>query len=125
MANDDFYIQAAQQRLNVIEAEKAACLADLQSHRLNGDADSAGDAVQRLANLESEKSNVVALVNQYAASQAPPPPLSQEERMAKPWDKMDYSDAYELAKSGSRFGIDDDAFRRGIAEVQKRRARGE
>jgi hypothetical protein len=37
---------------------------------------------------------------------------------------MDYSDVYQMLKH-SKYGVDDAAFRDGIAEVQRRRARGE
>jgi hypothetical protein len=52
------------------------------------------------------------------------PPLSDEERAAKPLNRMNYQDVYAMLKH-SKYGVDDNAFREGIAEVQRRRARGE
>jgi len=66
------------------------------------------------------------LYSQYWHSQNPPvpPPPTLEERRAKPWEKMDYSDVWEISKS--KYGPPDEAmFRAGIAEAQRRRARGE
>jgi hypothetical protein len=125
MANDDFYLAAAQQQLAALDAERAACLADLAAFRVNNDRESAAGVVQSLADIEAKRQNLVSLANQYTASQQPPEPESPEMRARKPIHEMNYSDVYEMTKRDSKYGIDDDAFRRGIAEVAKRRARGE
>jgi hypothetical protein len=122
---DDFYIDAAKQQLAMLDAERQACLADLATHRVNGDRESAAGCVQTLANIDAQKSNLNALYQQYAASQQPPPPESAEMKAAKPISEMNYQDIYEWTKKNSKIGIDDDMFRAGIAEVQRRRARGE
>jgi hypothetical protein len=127
MPNDgDFYLRAASQRANIIQAETAAAQADLAAHRANGDLESAAEAVQRLANLQAEAANLSTLYSNYRRSTQPPAPaeVSQEERHARPWDRMDYSDTWAISKN-SKFGVDEDAFRAGIAEVQRRKARGE
>ena len=121
----DFYVDAAAQRANMSELELAAAKTDLLTHRQNSDVESAAQSVQQIANLEAEKANLATLYQNYVASQQAPPPLTEEERHAKPWDKMTVDDAYQLARSGSRYGIDDNGFRRGLEEVQKRRLRGE
>lgn len=119
----DFYSDSAQKRLAMIEAERASALADLAAHRANSDYESAGNAIQQVANLDSERANLVQLYNSYVQSQTPvsPPELSAEEKAAKPVNRMDYRDVYEMAK-GSKHGVDDDAFRQGMAEVRRRRA---
>jgi hypothetical protein len=123
----DFYLTAAQQRANMIEAELASAKADLAAYKANNDVESAGSTVQQIANLTAEQQNLSNLYSAYVQSQQPQqaPELSPEERAAKPIHRMDYRDAYELAKSGSKYGVDDNAFRAGIAEVQRRKARGE
>jgi hypothetical protein len=124
--NDDFYLSVTRERLLVLDAARVRTLADLQEARVNGDTVTAGDAVQTLANLDNDRRNLVDLSNQYVASQQPAqaPELSAEERAAKPWHRMDYRDTWEIAKN-SKHGIDENAFRAGIAEVQRRKARGE
>jgi hypothetical protein len=105
MASDDFYTFSARQRLQQINAGRAQALADLEVAKAGSDYDSAGQAVQQIANLDAEARNVVALHEQYVASQTPPAPveLTAEERAAKPWDRMDWDDALALART-SQFG---------------------
>jgi hypothetical protein len=118
MAADDFYTFSARQRLQQLDANKAQCLADLQQAKAASDYDTAGQAVQEIANIEAQKQNIVALHQQYVASQRVPqaPELSQEERHAKPADRMDWSDVYEMSQK-SKHGVDDDAFRAGCNYV--------
>jgi hypothetical protein len=82
----DFYQDSAARRLQQIDAERAAALADLSAHRLNSDHDSAGQVIQQIANLDAERSNLTALYQQYVQSQQPPAPeqLTEEERNANP-----------------------------------------
>jgi hypothetical protein len=122
---DDFYLDAAKQQLAMLDAERAATLADLATHRVNQDRESAAGCVQQLANIDAQRQNLRALADQYVASQQPPPPASPEETAAKPIDRMSYGEVYDWVKKGSKVGIDDDAFKRGIEEVARRRARGE
>ena len=130
MATDDFYTSAAQQRFAELEASRAQSLANLQSAKATGDQYSASAAVQELANIDAEARNLAALHQQYQASQNPPPApeASAEERHARPWDKMDGQDMLNLAR-GSKYAADlkpdDPHFRAGLAEVQRRRQRGE
>ena len=123
---DDFYLQAGAQRLAMIEAERAAALADLQAHRANRDADSAAASVQQLANLDTELRNLNDLYVRYQQSQTPqqPPQVSKEQRAKREWHEMDWQDAWDMAAQ-SRHGVDENAFRAGIAEVARRRSRGE
>jgi hypothetical protein len=128
--SDDFYTSAARQRLAVIDAARAQALADLQQHRASGDMDGAAESVQVVANLDSDRANLLSLHRQYVQSQQAPAPeqLSVEERNAKPWDKMTAQDGLELAKT-SRYGKDlsfnDPNVIAGLHEVQRRRQRGE
>ncbi len=130
MAQNDFYIDAAITRANTIEAELAAARADLAAHRANGDTDSAGVSIQQIANLESERANLNNLYAAYVQSQQPPQPeqLTDEERMAKPWSRMDWSDVVEMTR-GSKWAkdikADDPNMIAGWREAQRRRARGE
>jgi hypothetical protein len=122
----DFYEQSARQRLERIEAERAAATADLAAHRANSDTYSAGQSIQQLANLAAEQDNIHRLYNNYVASQTPrqPPQLTDQEKLAKPTHRMNYNDVWEMSATG-KYGVDERAFRAGMAEVQRRKARGE
>jgi hypothetical protein len=126
----DFYSDSAQKRLAMIEAERAAALADLAAFRSQSDYESAGNAIQQVANLDAERANLAQLYNNYVASQTPPAPeqLTQEERNARPWHKMTPDDALQLART-SKYGRDLDwnnpHVRAGWAESQRRKSRGE
>jgi hypothetical protein len=126
----DFYIDAAAQRVQQLDAERAAAQADLVAHKANGDYQSASEAVQRIANIDAEARNVQDLYQRYVASQTPPqaPPTSDQERMARPWNRMDASDVLELTRTSKYAkGItwDDAHMRAGYQEAMRRRARGE
>jgi hypothetical protein len=126
----DFYQDSAQRRLQQIDAERQAALADLSAHRLNSDYDSAGQVIQQIANLDSERSNLTALYQQYVASNTPPAPeqLTDEERNARPWHKMTPDDGLAVArqsKYGKSLDWNDPHVRSGYAEAQRRRHRGE
>jgi hypothetical protein len=122
----DWYVEAGEQRLADINAQRSQAVADLEAAKVRYDGDSAGDAIQRIADCDAQRANLMNLYTQYWHSQNPPQPPepSAEERMAKPLDRMNYGDVYEMLKH-SKYGVDDNAFRAGIAEVQRRRARGE
>jgi hypothetical protein len=126
MANDDYYTRLAKEQWQQLTAERAQILANLETAKANSDDYSARASVQELADVEAKRASLVQLHEQYRASQQAPqaPELSQEERNAKTWDKMDYSDVWEIANT-SRHGVDPDAFRAGIAYVAARKARGE
>jgi hypothetical protein len=105
MASDDFYSFSARQRLQQINAGRAQALPDLEAAKANADYDSAGQAVQQIADLDAEARNVAALHEQYVASRRPRNRNSvPSERAARPWDKMTWD---------------------GYREVMRRRARGE
>jgi len=127
--SNDFYISAAQQRQNELEAERQAALADLAAHKANGDTMAAAATVQNLANLQSEFQNLKNLCDNYIASQQPAqqPELTPEERAARPWHRMDYSelDLARTSKYGKSLTWDDPHMRAGLAEARARRGRGE
>jgi hypothetical protein len=121
----DPYLKGAKAQFDSLRAGRAQALAEIEAYRQGGDDALMGEAIQRLADINAAEQNLNALANQYAASQQPPPPESAEQRARKPISEMNYNDVYRMVKEGSRFGVDDDAFRAGIAEVQRRRSRGE
>jgi hypothetical protein len=126
----DFYSDAASQRLAQIEAQRAQSLADLANAKANADYESAASSVQQIANLETEKANVVALHQQYIQSQQSPvqQELSAEEKAARPLSRMTWQDGLDLAKTskyGKTLSWDDPHVRAGYAEAQARRRRGE
>jgi hypothetical protein len=123
MADDPLYA-GGRHRIAVIDAAISQAQADLQAHVVNGDIEAIGEAEQAIANLRADRQNMFNLHAEHVRSQTPPPPLTLEERRAKPWEKMDYSDVWEMSKS--KYGPPDEAmFRAGINEAAKRRSRGE
>lgn len=130
MAADDFYTHSAAQRMQTLEAGRAQALANLEQAKASADYDSAGEAIQNIADIEAEKANLVRLHQQYVQSQQPaaPPELSSEERAAKPLERMSWNDALDLAKTSKYakdLSWDDPNVRAGYFEAQRRRARGE
>jgi hypothetical protein len=124
MASDDFYSYSAKHRLQQINADRAQALANLEQAKAAADYDTASDAVQQIANLDAESRNLHDLHSRYVTSQRAPeaPELTREERFAKPWERMDYGDVWDMVKD---HGADPEAFRQGMAEVARRKARGE
>jgi hypothetical protein len=129
MSKNDFYLDAAAQRANELAAERQAHLADLAAYRANGDTQSAAQVVQALANNQAEQQNLQTLCNDYVAASQPRQPerISDEERAAKPWSRMNYDDVLEMAR-GSKYAKDltwNADMQAGYNEVRARRARGE
>jgi hypothetical protein len=124
--SDDYYTRVAKEQWAQLSAEKAQVLAHLEVAKANADDYSARASVQALADVEAKRANLVSLHQQYKASQEPvqPPELTQEEKHAKPWDRMTYADTWEIANT-SKHGVDPEAFKAGIAHVAARKARGE
>jgi hypothetical protein len=123
---NDWYVEKGEERLAQISAARAQCVADLEAAKARYDDDGAVSAIQSIADLDAQRTSLLSLYQQYWNSMNPPAPPepSPEERAAKPLSRMDYGDVYEMLKH-SKYGVDDNAFRAGIAEVQRRRARGE
>ena len=130
MASDDFYTYSARQRLQQINAGRAHALADLEVAKEQADYDSAGAAVQQIADLEAQRQSLVNLHDQYIRSQQPPeqPEVTAEERFARPLERMTWEDGLDVSRN-SQYGKDLDAndpnVQAGFREVMRRRARGE
>jgi hypothetical protein len=128
--SDDFKADAARRRLQQIQAERAAAVADLAAHETNSDYDSAAYTAQQIADLDGQAQRVVDLYQRHVQSQQPRQReyLTPEERAARPVEKMDWSDAVELART-SRYGknikADDPRMVAGYWEAQRRKGRGE
>jgi hypothetical protein len=103
----DFYSEATQRKLDMIDADRAEILSGLARAKAEYDTDGAAELVAGLANLDRARANLLDLHARYAQSQQPPqqPELTPEERAAKPWHRMDYSDVLEMAR-GSKYGQD-------------------
>lgn len=130
MASRDFYLDAAATRANMIEAELAAAKADLMAHKANQDVESASGTVQQIANLEAERANLTTLYQNYVRSQqpAPQPEISDSERAAKPWNRMDWNDIVAITRTSKHakdIKPDDPNMIAGWQEAQRRRSRGE
>jgi hypothetical protein len=126
----DFYRDSAERRLQQLNATRAANLADLEAHKLNGDHDAAGECIQNLANIDAERANLTQLYQNYAQSQQPPqkPYETSEQKQAKPWSQMGWDDIVDLTKT-SRYAKDirpdDPNMIAGWHEARARRSRGE
>jgi len=126
MSQDDFYVEAAKQRLETLEAAKMRAMADLAEQKACNDTYGAAETVQTIATLEDQRQSLLRLHQQHVQSMnpPPPPPETDQEWLSKPPEKMTYNDVAKIA-GRSRHGFDDAAFRAGIQEVARRRARGE
>src|SRR3954466_15750986 len=103
--DSDYYLAIAKHRLDEIEAGRAHALAAIASAKAAGDYESGADAVQCVANLESEKANLLRLHAQYVQSQNPPapPPASAEEIRARPIHRMSPDDGLNVSRN-SKYG---------------------
>jgi hypothetical protein len=128
---EDFYLSAGQQRIAQLDAERSAAVADLQAFRASGDYSAASDAIQRIANLDSERSNLENLYQRYVQSQTPyqPPPMTDSELNALPPEKMNVDHVLHSINRTSKYATDLDTnnpyVRHGIALAAQRRQRGE
>jgi hypothetical protein len=125
----DFYQYSAQRRMQMLGVERQSALADLATYQANGDADSAASTIQQIADIDAQARNLGALHQQYVASQTPQyDTASQEERDARPWDRMTWDDVVQMTR-GSKYGKnirhDDPWMVAGYYEAQRRRGRGE
>jgi hypothetical protein len=126
----EFYRDSAERRLQQLTANRAANVADLEVHRLNGDHDAAGECIQQLANIDSERANLVQLYQNYEQSQRPAqkPYETQEQKAAKPWSQMGWDDIVEMtrtSKYAKDIRPDDQNMVAGWHEARARRGRGE
>jgi hypothetical protein len=126
MSDFDDVIQSGRRQLERLNAQMAQANAQYQQCRIEGDQDGMDIALQDWSNLENQAVNLQNSYNRQIAAQqaAAPRELSAEEKAARPLSHMNYGDVYDMLKH-SKYGVDDNAFRAGIAEVQRRRARGE
>lgn len=122
--SNDWYVEQGRARMAQISAQRSQAVADLEQAKAYEDDDSARMAIQQIADLDLAAQSLTSLYNRHVASQTPPPEPSKEERAARPWDRMDRQDQWNLANSG-KYGADPNAFMAGEAEVARRRARGE
>ena len=121
----DFYQESAEARMERLNFQRQMALTNLQEARMTGDVHGGGEYAQEIADIDAAKANLVKLHNNYLQSQQPVhQEQTDQEYMHKAPERMDYNDSYRIA-SKSKHGVDEAAFRAGIAEVQRRKARGE
>jgi len=68
---NDFNLQSAYQRLDVLDTQRAEAVLELQRAKASADYEAAGEAVQRIADVKAQRDNVVNVINDYVASQQP------------------------------------------------------
>lgn len=100
MNDDDPLVVAGQYRYNQLVAAEMQVQANIAAASAQGDLDSMSENIQTLGNIRQEKRNLTELHNEHIASKTPriPEPLNDQERLAKPVEKMDWSDAYNMSK---------------------------
>jgi hypothetical protein len=126
MAHDDDLVDAADKQFKIIAAARSRAQADLDDYRAMGNTEGIAEELQTIANLDNSARNLSDLARRHAQSQQPaqPVPQTDQEWLSKAPEKMDYNDVARMV-SKSKYGFDDASFRAGIAEVNRRRARGE
>ncbi len=122
----DPVIDDIRETLREISTEMTEARANYERACMDGDDVARRAALRQLGAYQTEYNNAVNYGNQYWQSQHPPasPQPSKEQRDAKRWHEMNYADVWDMA-SKSKYGVDEAAFREGMAEVARRRARGE
>ena len=126
MAADDYYTHLASQQIQRLEANKAQTLADLQRAKADADYETP-ECRAGISGHRSQEANLVALHDQYVRSQTPvePPELTPEEKAGKtlepPWITETFGRCRRLPNTASMKNL----FRAGMAEVARRRAKGE
>jgi hypothetical protein len=105
---DDFYVRSGARQMQVLQAARAAQLADLESHRLNNDAESAAEAVQTLANLDAQMRDLNALYQQYQAASQPPPEPDEATLQAMPVQNMTHNQWFRYLNKTTKHGVDVD-----------------
>jgi hypothetical protein len=129
--NRDFLFDSGSGTLAQIDAELAACQADLAAYKATGDRDAAAQTIRQISNLKSERRNLEYTWQEHVASQTPrqPPPLTDSEMQALPPDKMTLGSALEMINRTSRYAkdlsVNDPFVRHGAFLAQQRRSRGE
>jgi hypothetical protein len=123
---DDPLINAALQRGRRLVASKKQAEANLAIAVANGYEDDIGDAIAEIASIDRQGAELNQLYNQHVAASQPrqPMPQTEGEFMAKSPERMDYSDVQRVASKSKYGAVTDDEMRRGIAELQRRKAGG-
>jgi hypothetical protein len=123
--SNDWYIEVGRQRMAEIAAGRAQAQADLELAKRDNDQYSAAAALQNIADIDQAQANLTRLYDQYIASQTPPPPATDQEILAKPLQSMTHDEWFRFLSKNTKHGLDANSYREGMAEVQRRRARGE
>lgn len=124
--SDDPLISAAIKRGRRLVASKKQAEANLADAVANGDDDYIGDAIAEIASIDRQGAELNQLYNQHVAASQPRQamPQTEGEFMAKAPERMDYSDVQRVASKSKYGAVTDDDMRRGIAELQRRKAGG-
>jgi transcription elongation GreA/GreB family factor len=123
--SDDFLYKSAAKQYQVLQAGRDEAVANISNARRYGDEDTAAENIQYLANIDSQIRDLTDLCNRHVASQTPAPPATDQEILAKPLDQMNHNEWYRYLNKTTKHGLDEAGYREGIAEVARRRARGQ
>jgi hypothetical protein len=131
---DDFFISAAQRRANELAADLAEIDASLARARADGNSYAASEMIQNRANILAERRNLEASYNEYVRAQQPQQqvPTTEGEFMARAPERMTGEDVDRIFRK-SKYARDINwsdpsvasRVQQGLAEVQRRKARGE
>ena len=96
MASDDYYTHLARKAtLQRLDANKRK-LGRSRGSQGQCDYETAGTAVQEMADIEAKKQQIVTLHRSMSPAEPPAPvELTPEEKAAKPWEQMDWADGLE------------------------------
>jgi hypothetical protein len=116
----DDYTRAANLQYNNLLAQRQRAQADLAEYKVQGDDNGMANAIQTLSDVDCALSNLSNLYSRYQQSQQPryAPYENDQEKLAKPVDKMTWGDVYEISRN-SKYGVNDEWFRAGMNEIRR------
>jgi hypothetical protein len=102
--NDEFYANAAQKRLNQLDAERLRAQHDLAVSLSQNDQDSAAIEIDTIAEIDAKRGNLIQLAQREIARNQPSPPQyeSQNEWKAKDATHMNWKDAVRVFNEGAQ-----------------------
>jgi hypothetical protein len=123
--NYDPHLQAGARAWNAVLVDKSQADADYTRAFQEGDDYGMIEARRRISNCNAELRNLNADYQEYVAANTPPPPPTEAEIQAMPVQNMTHDQWFKYLAKTTKHGVDVDGYRQGMAEVQRRRARGE
>jgi hypothetical protein len=131
MASDDeFYVDAAQQRLRELRAMRMRVQANLQTSLSENDREAAAEEIEQIASIDSREAALIALAQREVNRTTPQyrEPDTEAEFKAKAAEKMDWNDGLKIVNYGKMPGdptiVTADDYNRQIAVLRRHKANG-